>query len=119
MYRVGRQIDKAVFVVFGEKDPRQGASLTDALKLYGELSKRRDEGSLVDYSLRVYQGRGRRFMSASSDEIDQRCSQEAVSVGSVWLDAFSRDFSNDRTEGAGSTKRDPTSELALVPTSGE
>ena len=98
---VGRALRVPACVVFGEADASPGAGPRDAARLDEQLRARLAE--VADYSIRVYEGRGRAFAHRPQNELDARCAQETVAIGAIWLDVFCRDAA-DRTDGAGLTR---------------
>ena len=90
----------APFIVLGSKDDDSSLRLLKALKARGS--------AVPDFSIRVYDSRGgpdrKDFVHRSVDEEDVKSAQEAMAIGCIWLDIFSRDKSKDMTTGTGETK---------------
>jgi len=45
---------------------------------------------IVDYSVRIYEGRDSKFCHDPLSDDDKKCSEDVISIGSIWLDAYSR-----------------------------
>jgi hypothetical protein len=117
--RVCKSLCCPTFVTFGEYGVgttttsaavRKGSNLMAAKKLYNCLQNRSTE--IKDFSLRIYESCGGLGDSSAFihrcnllTEHDQKASQEAISIGSIWLDIFSRD-DEDATSGMGTMKLD-------------
>ncbi len=111
---VGRNIECACFTAFSDLcDPLIPCSGYEAAaSLYDELSKRKDE--VVDFGVRVYGGRAGNFAHRPVSDEDVKCAQEAMGIGAIWLDIYSRHNENDATIGMG-TNKDSESAFVKIP----
>ena len=97
--RVQQELRLPSFFVYGCADgPEQSKLLgsgegesvrsSDRADLLFSLKKRRHE--IVDFCIRQYEGVGWRFLSEPVTAEDAVCGQEAVVIGSAWLDIYGR-----------------------------
>jgi len=110
--RVGKWLSTSTCLVFGEKDDQPGTRSEDFALLTKILSRKGDK--LTDFCLRVYEGRRAGFMKSGTEE-DERCAQDALGIGSVWLDIYCRERI-DATEGFGEVKS--SNPAVFIPLSG-
>lgn len=87
------------------------SSVNDARYMYNSFNNRIND--IIDYCFRIYQIKASKHVLLTDDfiyaprmEYDMKCSQEAISMGSMWLDAFSTLVIDDMTDGLGETKLD-------------
>ena len=45
---------------------------------------------IIDYSVRIYEGRDSKFVHDPINDDDKKCSEDVLSIGAIWLDAYSR-----------------------------
>lgn len=101
---VSDSIVSPLFAVFGDGDVAKGSTVEDAEYMHDTLVGR--EAEVKDFSFRVYEGRSGAFLHRPVSDEDRLCAQEALALGAIWLDVFSRQQEDDPTEGTGDTKRE-------------
>lgn len=74
--------------------------------LHSLLSSRKT--SIEDFCVREYESCSDQFISRPSNLLESKGRQDALFVGSFWLDAYARDAVMDRAGRAGRTKFDAT-----------
>jgi hypothetical protein len=100
--------------IVSEYSNRTGASIKDAHMLYDGFMAR--SGEIEDFSFRIYEGTGQNIDTSGSEQLpegyfahnprnkyDLKAAQEAISLGLIWVEVFSRPGS-EYTDGRGETK---------------
>lgn len=95
------QIPVLIITVGNEKD-KAADSFHQIDELRRILNGRSNE--ILDFSFRSYPIKNRHFITNPADDIDRKCSQESVIIGSYWLDIYSRYAIDDVLDGVGQTK---------------
>ena len=103
---VGKNVRIPTFMAFGENGRSEGSRLVDARAIQELMSARK-----IKHSIRVYGSRKEDFVQKAvvavpdnsidsmDNDDDQKCSQEALAIASIWLELFSRDMLDDPTDG--------------------
>lgn len=103
---VGKNIRIPTFVSCGENGITEGSRVIDASALRELMAARK-----INHCIRIYNGRKEDFVQDAVvgvmgdivddtyDIDDQKCSQEALAIASIWLELFSRDMLEDPTDG--------------------
>jgi len=60
------------------------------LYLFLLLLKASRSNEIIDYSVRIYDDRDCKFVHDPLSDDDKKCSEDVISIGSIWLDAYSR-----------------------------
>jgi hypothetical protein len=111
--RVGSGLSAATFFAYGGSDALAGGGAAGAMQLHSLLHPRMHE--VLDYCFRVYESMGSEFALAPASDIENRCAQEAVSMGSLWVDAFTAVEQHLLTDGVGDTKANEEEAFVVVP----
>eukprot|EP01041_Mallomonas_annulata_P003589 gene3589-7133_t len=106
VHRVSSKLRTSTCFIFGDADTQPGSRKHDVSRMNRVLTRRSDQ--LRDFCLRVYEGRLGNFVHRPKDEADRMCAQDAIGIGSVWLDIYSRQW-EDATEGIGEVKTESPS----------
>ena len=89
----------------GGREGEEGTeALSESVITHSLLSSRKN--SIEDFCVRDYESCSDRFISRPANLLESKGRQDALFVGSFWLDAYARDAVLDRAGRAGRTKFD-------------
>jgi len=111
--RVGGGLSAASFFAYGGSDALAGGGAAGAMQLHALLQPRMHE--VLDYCFRVYETMPAEFALAPATELANKCAQEAIAMGSLWVDAFTAVEQHLLTDGVGDTKANEEECFVVVP----